>query len=319
MADPIVVKVSALPELNDLATGDLITAVDISESIAANKTKKLQAGNLKVFTSTQITDATVTAAKLSTDAVETAKIKDLNVTTGKLADLAVTAAKIADATITPAKTTFAPTVSTNTGVARFNGTTGTLKDTSTFKIGDSGQVTLSTTASPAMYLDGMDSLSTHYSLVCRDGSAVNRFWVRNDGLVWIGGALQIGTDLSIGGNISVSGGMTGVRHVVYMQLFLPDEAIITTTAKTQFFVPSHLAGGIVKQLGIGIVSSSTGKTVGASLGSSYGSVSGVTSAETANTLNYTLPGALTKIPINVTCTAGDPAPKGLDFWFVVLK
>lgn len=41
-----------------------------------------------------IADASVTAAKLGTDAVETAKIKDLNVTTGKLVDDAVTLAKM---------------------------------------------------------------------------------------------------------------------------------------------------------------------------------------------------------------------------------
>ena len=107
------------------------------------------------------------------------------------------------------------------------------------------------------------------------------------------------------------------KNLVYIQLFQPDEAIITTSAKAYFFVPSYLAGKKVKQLGIGIVSSSTGKTVTVALGSSYGSVSGVTSAETANTLNYTLPAALTKIPINVTVKSGTPAPKGLDLWFLV--
>lgn len=103
MADPIVVKVSLLPELADLAAGDLITAVDISEAVSANKTKKLQAGNIKIFSTTQLADSIVTVAKLATDAVETSVIKDLNVTTGKLANLAVTAAKIADTTITGAK------------------------------------------------------------------------------------------------------------------------------------------------------------------------------------------------------------------------
>ena len=100
MADPIVVKVSELTELIDLAAGDLITAVDISEAVSANKTKKLQAGNLKVFNSGQITDGVVTVSKLANDAVETVAIKDLNVTTGKLANLSVTAAKIANGTIT---------------------------------------------------------------------------------------------------------------------------------------------------------------------------------------------------------------------------
>lgn len=100
MADPILVKVSELTELIDLAAGDLITAVDVSEAVSANKTKKLQAGNLKLFTSGQLANSIVTAAQLATDAVETVAIKDLNVTTGKLANLAVTAAKIANGTIT---------------------------------------------------------------------------------------------------------------------------------------------------------------------------------------------------------------------------
>ena len=103
MADPIVVKVSELTELTDLAAGDLLTVVDISEAVSSEKTKKLQATNLKIFATAQIADIIITAAKLAADAVETAKIKDLNVTTGKLAANAVTAAKIADNTITGAK------------------------------------------------------------------------------------------------------------------------------------------------------------------------------------------------------------------------
>ena len=96
MADPIVVKVSALTELTDVAAGDLFTVVDISEAISSEKTKKIQATNLKLFASTQIADTIVTAAKLAADAVETAKIKNLNVTTDKLADNSVTAAKLRD-------------------------------------------------------------------------------------------------------------------------------------------------------------------------------------------------------------------------------
>ena len=96
MADPIVVKVSELTELTDLATGDLVTVVDVSEAVSANKTKKLQAGNLKLFTSGQLANSIVTAAQLANDAVETVAIKDLNVTTEKLADNAVTNAKLRD-------------------------------------------------------------------------------------------------------------------------------------------------------------------------------------------------------------------------------
>jgi len=96
MADPIVVKVSALTELTDVAAGDLFTVVDISETISSEKTKKIQATNLKLFASDQISDTIVTAAKLAADAVETAKIKNLNVTTDKLAYNSVTAEKLRD-------------------------------------------------------------------------------------------------------------------------------------------------------------------------------------------------------------------------------
>lgn len=197
MTDPVIKKISELTELTAPATGDLLVIVDISESIAANRTKKMQASNVKLFNSAQITDGIVVNSKIANSAI----------TTEKIADGAVTDAKLA--------------------------------------------------------------------------------------------AKQ--------------------RHVVYVQLFLTGEAIVTTTARTQFFVPGYLAGGVVKQLGMGIVTPATGKTVTVKLGTSYGSVSGTSSTETVDTLSYTLPAALTKIPIDVTCSTGDPAPKGLDFWFVVLK
>jgi len=107
------------------------------------------------------------------------------------------------------------------------------------------------------------------------------------------------------------------KNLVYIQLFQPDEAIITATGRTQFFVPAHLAGKQVKQIGIGIVTAETGKTVTVQLGTSgnYGSIAGEATKEEVTT--KTLPAALTKIPINVSVTAGTPAPKGLDFWFLV--
>lgn len=77
MADPIVVKVSELTELADLAAGDLITAVDVSEAISANKTKKLQAGNIKVFSSAQLADQVVSNVKLANGAVSYQKIDGL--------------------------------------------------------------------------------------------------------------------------------------------------------------------------------------------------------------------------------------------------
>ncbi len=46
-------------------------------------------------------DASITAAKLASDAVTTAKILDANVTTAKIADDAVTADKLANTAVTP--------------------------------------------------------------------------------------------------------------------------------------------------------------------------------------------------------------------------
>ena len=77
MADPIVVKVSVLPELLDLATGDLVQVVDVSEPISANKTKRLKAENLKIFTGTQIEDSIISSTKLAPNAVTYQKIDGL--------------------------------------------------------------------------------------------------------------------------------------------------------------------------------------------------------------------------------------------------
>jgi len=108
------------------------------------------------------------------------------------------------------------------------------------------------------------------------------------------------------------------KNLVYIQLYQPEDAIITKSAISYFFVPSYLAGKRVVQVGMGIVTTSTGKTVTVQLGTSgaYGSVSAVTTTE--STVSKTLPAAGTKIPINVTCTTGTPTPKGLDFWFLVI-
>ena len=108
------------------------------------------------------------------------------------------------------------------------------------------------------------------------------------------------------------------KNLVYIQLYQPEDAIITKSAISYFFVPSYLAGKTVVQVGMGIVTTSTGKTVTVQLGTSgaYGSVSAVTTTE--STVSKTLPAAGTKIPINVTCTTGTPTPKGLDFWFLVI-
>lgn len=190
MADPIVVKVSELTELTALATGDLLTVVDVSEAIAANKTKKLQAGSIKIFTGSQITDDIITGSHVVNNTLELSKLSN----------------------------------SANEEIR---------------------------------------------------------------------------------------------KNLVYIQLFQPDEAILNATGRTQFFVPSHLAGKTVRQVGIGINVPETGKTVTVQLGTSgtYGSIASGASAEAV--VSKVLPAALTKIPINISVTSGTPAPKGLDFWFLV--
>lgn len=81
-----VIKVSLLNELTstDLAAGDLIEIVDVSEAVAANKTKKILAGSLKLLSSGQITDGIVTEPKLSA----------LSVTNGKVGAGAITPEKM---------------------------------------------------------------------------------------------------------------------------------------------------------------------------------------------------------------------------------
>jgi hypothetical protein len=96
MADPIVVKVSELTELTDLATGDLITAVDVSEAVSANKTKKLQAGNIKLFTSDQFADNVVPGRALEPGAVIAGKIATDGLSeTGQIKNGIITALKMA--------------------------------------------------------------------------------------------------------------------------------------------------------------------------------------------------------------------------------
>lgn len=107
------------------------------------------------------------------------------------------------------------------------------------------------------------------------------------------------------------------KNLVYIQLFQTTESIINASNRTQFFVPAYLAGKSIRQIGMGVATSETGKNITIQLGTSgtYGSISGEATKEEA--ITKTLPAARTKIPINVTVTAGTPAPKGLDFWFLV--
>ena len=107
------------------------------------------------------------------------------------------------------------------------------------------------------------------------------------------------------------------KNLVYIQLFQTTESIINASNRTQFFVPAYLAGKSIRQIGMGVATSETGKNITIQLGTSgaYGSISGEATKEEA--ITKTLPAALTKIPIKVTVTSGTPAPKGLDLWFLV--
>ena len=101
MADPIVKKITQLTEATSIAADDLIAIVDVSETIAANKTKKAIARLITLYNTAQISDGIIIGSKIATGAVETAKIKDANVTTAKIADGAVTAGKLANGVVIP--------------------------------------------------------------------------------------------------------------------------------------------------------------------------------------------------------------------------
>ena len=103
MADPVIKKITELTELTAPDTGDLFAVVDLSEPIAANRTKKLAASNVKLFNPAQIADGIVVESKIAVDAVITAKIKDANVTEGKLATGSITVDKIGAGAVTEAK------------------------------------------------------------------------------------------------------------------------------------------------------------------------------------------------------------------------
>jgi hypothetical protein len=114
MADPVIVKVSDLTELTDLASGDLLTVVDISESVVSAKTKKLQAQSVKIFNANQLGANVVSQAAIANLAISSDKLATGAVTAGKIAAGGVSAsnqfaaqvvdtATIADATVTLAK------------------------------------------------------------------------------------------------------------------------------------------------------------------------------------------------------------------------
>ena len=84
MADPIVKKISELVEASSIAADDLIVIVDVSESVAANKTKKAIARLIKLYNSAQITDGIIIDSKIADGAVTTNKLANGTVTPEKL-------------------------------------------------------------------------------------------------------------------------------------------------------------------------------------------------------------------------------------------
>ena len=74
MADPIVKKITQLTEATSIAADDLIAIVDVSETIAANKTKKAIARLITLYNSTQITDGIVINSKIADGAVTAGKL-----------------------------------------------------------------------------------------------------------------------------------------------------------------------------------------------------------------------------------------------------
>jgi len=100
MAD---LKISELNALSgaDVAAADLVAVVDAS----ASETKKLSISDLITNGVTVISDSTIPGAKILFGAndIATANLTDGSVTTAKLADTGVTTAKIADNSVTTAK------------------------------------------------------------------------------------------------------------------------------------------------------------------------------------------------------------------------
>ena len=77
MADPIVKKITQLTEATSIAADDLIAIVDVSETIAANKTKKAIARLITLYNTAQISDGIITDAKLTNTAIARLGLQNL--------------------------------------------------------------------------------------------------------------------------------------------------------------------------------------------------------------------------------------------------
>ena len=110
----------------------------------------------------QVSDNTISAAKLQTDAVTTAKIQDDAVTTAKILNDAVTSAKIADGTIVSsniAPGTIANDRLANTGIT-INGTS--------IALGASGEIVAGTDWQSVVVADGSTTVNA-YRINCLAG------------------------------------------------------------------------------------------------------------------------------------------------------
>ena len=237
MADPIVKKITQLTEATSIAADDLIAIVDVSETIAANKTKKAIARLIKLYNSSQITDGIVTDSKIASSAVTDTKIASNAVTTTKIADNAVTNSKIADNAISPAKTSFMPISSVDNTVPRFDSTGGKLQ-TSGVVIGDDNRLSLTTSGIYAMIIKGKDTSVSSYTILCRNSEDSNTFYVCNDGTVvaprFQGDIVKLG---AVGTNAIADGAVTAIK--------LATDAVETAKIKDANVTTAKIADGAV--------------------------------------------------------------------------
>lgn len=84
MADPTVKKITELTAATGIASDDQFVIVDVSEALAANRTKKISANMVKLFNAAQITDGIILDSKLATNSVTNTKIADGAVSNLKL-------------------------------------------------------------------------------------------------------------------------------------------------------------------------------------------------------------------------------------------
>lgn len=104
MADPILTKISELPELTATDAADLLPIVDVSEPDAINRTKRTRMDKLKLSSADQLADGIVANSKLAEGAVTSGKLGTGAVIAGKIATGGVSAsAQIADGVVETAK------------------------------------------------------------------------------------------------------------------------------------------------------------------------------------------------------------------------